>query len=65
MDRYGLALLLFSLAVIPLAYVNIWLSVADGVVLYVLLARVAEKDLGRKSRLRRTIRRPGAIPAKR
>jgi hypothetical protein len=61
MNRYGVTLLLFTMAIVPLAYLNIWLSVAAGVVVYGLLARLAAKDLERKSRQRRTIRRPGAF----
>jgi hypothetical protein len=65
MNRYGVALLLFSAAILPLAYLSIWLSLAAGIVVYALLARLARKDLERKSQLRRTIRRPGAILTKR
>ena len=65
MDRFGVALLLFLLAIVPLAYVSIWLSVAVGIAVYALLARLAGKDLNSKSQRRRTIRRPGAILTKR
>jgi hypothetical protein len=65
MDRYGVALILSLLAIVPIAYVSIWLSVVAGIVLYALLARLAAKDLDRKSHFRRTIRRPGAILTKR
>ena len=65
MDRYGVALLLLALAVVPLAYVSIWLGVAAGIAVYALLARLAAKSLERKSHRRRTIRRPGAILTKR
>lgn len=64
MDRFGVALLMFFLAIVPLAYVSIWLSVAAGIAVYALLARLAGKDLNRKSQRRRTIRRPGAILTK-
>ena len=57
MDRYGVALLLFALAVVPLAYVNIWLSVAAGLVVYGLLARLADNDLHRRFHRRRSLRR--------
>ena len=60
MDRFGVALLLFLLAIVPLAYFSIWLSIA----VYALLARLAGKDLSSKSQRRRTIRRPGAILTK-
>ena len=41
MDRFGVALLLFLLAIVPLAYFSIWLSVAAGIAVYALLARLA------------------------
>jgi len=64
MDRYGVALLLLSLAVLPLGFISIWLSVAAGVILYALLARLAGRDLDCQSQRRRTIR-PRVIFTKR
>jgi hypothetical protein len=50
MNRYNLALFLFTLAVAPLFYINGWLSVVAGIAIYGLVARLANKDLDRRSR---------------
>ena len=49
-DRYKLALLLLTLAVIPLFYVSIWLGLAAVIAIYSLIARLANKDLDRQRR---------------
>ena len=49
-DRYKLALLLLTLALIPLFYVSVWLGVAAGIVMYGLIARLANKDFDRQHR---------------
>ena len=50
MDRYNLALVLVVLAVVPLFYISIWLSVAAAVAIYGLIARLANQDLDRQFR---------------
>jgi len=42
-DRYKLALLVLSFAVIPLFYVSIWLGLLVMITMYGLLARLANK----------------------
>jgi len=49
-DRYKLALLLLTLAVIPLLYISIWLGLAALIAVYALIARFANKDFDRQSR---------------
>ena len=48
MDRYNLALFLLTLAVAPLFYLSVWLSVVAAVAIYGLLARLANRDLDRQ-----------------
>jgi len=48
-DRYKLALLLLTIAVIPLMYIHIWLGLAAVIALYALIARLANKDFDRQS----------------
>ena len=47
-DPYKLALLLLTIAVIPLLYISIWLGLAAVVAVYVLIARFANKDFDRQ-----------------
>ena len=49
-DPYKLALLLLTIAVIPLLYISIWLGLAAVVAVYVLIARFANKDFDRQLR---------------
>jgi hypothetical protein len=49
-NRYNLALLLLTLGVIPLFYISGWLSLVAVIAIYCLLARLANKDLGRHRR---------------
>jgi len=49
-DRYKLALLLLTLAVVPLFYLNIWLGLAALVAAYALIARVANRHFDSQSR---------------
>jgi len=49
-DRYKLALLLLTVALIPLFYVSVWLGVAAGIVMYSLIARLANRDFDRQRR---------------
>ena len=51
-DPYKLALLLLAIAVIPLLYVSIWLGLAAVIAVYVLIARLANKDFDRQVRER-------------
>jgi hypothetical protein len=62
MNRYDFALLLLTLALLPLLYVSIWFGIAVALAGYILLARLAGRDLDRLSRLResalRNLRKP-------
>ena len=61
MDRYNLALLVFTVVVLPLFLVSGWLSLIAAIAIYCLLARLADRDLDRRrtGRLRPlVIRRP-------
>jgi hypothetical protein len=49
-DRYKLALLLLTLAVVPLFYLNIWLGMAALVAAYALIARFANRHFDNQSR---------------
>ena len=49
-DRYKLALLLLTFAVIPLFYISTWLGVAAVIAIYSLIARLANKDFDRRFR---------------
>lgn len=48
-NRYNLALLLLTLAVIPLFYVSGWLGVVALIAIYSLVTRLANKDFDRLS----------------
>jgi hypothetical protein len=67
-NRYNLALLLLTLGVMPLFYVNSWLGIVAVIAIYGLVARLANKDFDRKrlhsSGLRAEIsrRRPARPP---
>jgi len=49
-DRYKLALLLLTVAVIPLFSINVWLGLAALVAAYALIARFANRHFDRQSR---------------
>jgi hypothetical protein len=49
-DRYKLALLSLTVVLIPLFYVSMWLGVAACIMLYSLIARLANKDFDRQHR---------------
>jgi hypothetical protein len=49
-NRYNLALLLLTLAVVPVFFVSGWLSALAISAIYCLVARLANKDLDHKSR---------------
>jgi len=49
-DRYKLALLLLTFAVIPLFYLNIWLGLVALVAAYALIARFANRHFDSQSR---------------
>ena len=49
-DRYKLALLLLTLTVVPLFYLNIWLGLVALVAAYALIARFANRHFDRQSR---------------
>lgn len=71
MNRYNLALLLLTLAVVPLFYVSNWLGALAVVAIYYLAARLANRDLDRLNRASRRFhgvafkRRgdPGQVPS--
>ena len=52
MNRYDFALLLLTLALLPLLYVSTWFGIAVALAGYILVARLAGRDLERLSRLR-------------
>jgi hypothetical protein len=56
-DRYKLALLSLTVVLIPLFYVSMWLGVAACILIYSLIARLANKDLDRQNRIHLTTRR--------
>ena len=49
-SRYDLALVLLSLAVIPLFYASIWLGAVALVAAYGLVAKLANRDFDRQHR---------------
>jgi cyanate permease len=49
MNRYNLALLLLTLAVVPVFFVSGWLSALAIIAIYCLVARLANMDLDRQS----------------
>ena len=49
-DRYKLALLLLTLAVVPLFYISSWLGTLAAAAIYYLTARLANMDLERQRR---------------
>ena len=57
MSRYDFALLLVTLALLPLLYISVWFGIPLAVAAYILLARLAGKDLDRRSRLRKSLPR--------
>ena len=60
MNRYNLALLLLALTAVPLFYVSGWLGVAAALIaIYVLLARLAIRNLERPSGRTRSVRLGG------
>jgi hypothetical protein len=56
-DRYKLALLSLTVVLIPLFYVTLWLGVAACILLYSLIARLANKDFDRQHRRHLTMPR--------
>lgn len=60
MNLYNLALFLLTLVVVPLFFLNGWLSLMAGIAIYCLLARLANKDLDRQSARRG--RPPTVVP---
>ena len=62
MNRYDVALLLLTLALLPLLYVSAWFGIAVALAGYMLVARLAGRDLDRLSQLRksalRNLRKP-------
>jgi hypothetical protein len=52
MDRYKLALLLLTIAFVPLFYVSVWMGLAALICAYALAARLANKDFDRQSQKR-------------
>ena len=54
MNRYNLALLLLTLAVVPLFYISSWLGAVAVIAIYCLFARLANNDLDRQARRNRT-----------
>lgn len=53
MHRLDFALLLLTLALLPLLYVSLWFGIAVAVAAYALVARLAGSDLDRLSRRRK------------
>ena len=52
MDRYKLALVLLTIAIVPLFYVSVWMGLAGIIGAYALTARLANKDFDRQSQKR-------------
>ncbi len=53
MNRYDFAILFLTLGLLPLLYVSLWFGIPVALAGYILLARLAGKDLDRLSRLRK------------
>ena len=47
MNRHDVALLLLTLALLPLLYVSAWFGIAVALASYMLVARLAGRDLDR------------------
>ncbi len=56
MNRYNVALLIVTLALIPLFYVSGWLDAIALITIYIFLTRLANSDFDRLSRSRSTLR---------
>ena len=52
-NRHDYALLLLTLGLLPLLYVSLWFAIAIGLAGHILVARLADRDLDRLSRLRK------------
>jgi len=50
MDRYKLALLLLTIAIVPLFYVSVWMGLAALIATYALIARFANRAFDRQSK---------------
>jgi len=50
MDRYKLALLLLTIAIVPLFYVSVWMGLAGLIATYALIARFANRAFDRQSK---------------
>jgi hypothetical protein len=53
MHRLNVALLVLTVALLPLLYISVWFGIAVAVAAYVLVARLAGNDLDRLSRRRK------------
>ena len=51
-DRYKLALILLTIAIVPLFYVSVWMGLATLVAAYTLTAKLANKDFDRQTKKR-------------
>jgi Flp pilus assembly protein TadB len=53
MHRLNVALLVLTIALLPLLFISLWFGIAVAVAAYVLVARLAGNDLDRLSRRRK------------
>ena len=52
MDRYKPALLLLTIAIVPLFYISMWIGLTALLAAYALTAKLANNDFDRQSRRR-------------